>query len=322
MFRILVAGDFHGSTLVFRKLINAGIIYKTNAIIITGDLIGKVLVLIVKRQDNTYEAEFINTKFIAKNENELEKIKSTIENRGYYYTIVDNYEYATLSNSKDRLYEIMSNQAAERLQRWLEHAINIIKKNNIKLYIMGGNDDWQEVVKKIIEDYEDRDTIINIHDKEFALDNGMQGFGLPYSNKTPWNLPGDLTEDELNRKIEEHTRNLKNIQDSLFVIHVPPKDTPIDEAPLLNKDLKIRTDIAGIQTTHVGSTAVREAILKYQPIFTLHGHIHESRGVTKLGRTYCFNAGSEYEQGILRAVIINMEDDKSKKIKSYLFFSG
>jgi Icc-related predicted phosphoesterase len=54
----------------------------------------------------------------------------------------------------------------------------------------------------------------------------------------------------------------------------------------------------------------------------LHGHIHESRGVTKLGRTYCFNAGSEYEQGILRAVIINMEDDKSKKIKSYLFFSG
>ncbi len=35
----------------------------------------------------------------------------------------------------------------------------------------------------------------------------------------------------------------------------------------------------------VGSKAVREAILKYEPMLSVHGHIHESRGTAKLGRT-------------------------------------
>jgi len=44
----------------------------------------------------------------------------------------------------------------------------------------------------------------------------------------------------------------------------------------------------------VGSTAVREAILEYQPLLSLHGHIHESRGMQRLGQTICINPGSTY----------------------------
>jgi hypothetical protein len=60
-------------------------------------------------------------------------------------------------------------------------------------------------------------------------------------------------------------------------------------------------------------------IQKYQPFLSLHGHIHESRGIQKVGKTTMINPGSEYSEGILRGVIL--EIDKGK-LKDYIFTSG
>jgi Icc-related predicted phosphoesterase len=68
-----------------------------------------------------------------------------------------------------------------------------------------------------------------------------------------------------------------------------------------------------------GSTAVRAAVEKYQPLIGLHGHIHESRGIFKLGKTLCINPGSEYGEGILRGVLITLNE---KGLKGYQFTSG
>jgi Icc-related predicted phosphoesterase len=68
-----------------------------------------------------------------------------------------------------------------------------------------------------------------------------------------------------------------------------------------------------------GSSAVRKSIERYQPILGLHGHIHESRGAIKIGKTLCLNPGSEYGEGILRGVIITLKDDS---VKGYQFTSG
>lgn len=38
----------------------------------------------------------------------------------------------------------------------------------------------------------------------------------------------------------------------------------------------------------------------YQPLLALHGHVHESAGNVKIGRTLCINPGSEYGEGVLR----------------------
>jgi len=59
-----------------------------------------------------------------------------------------------------------------------------------------------------------------------------------------------------------------------------------------------------------GSAAVREAIEKYQPLLGLHGHIHESRGVTTIGRTVAINPGSEYGEGVLRGIIITLNGEE------------
>jgi len=68
-----------------------------------------------------------------------------------------------------------------------------------------------------------------------------------------------------------------------------------------------------------GSTAVRKAIEKHQPLIGLHGHIHESRGLIKIGKTLCLNPGSEYNSGILRGAVCELEGDK---VKSHVLTSG
>jgi Icc-related predicted phosphoesterase len=63
--------------------------------------------------------------------------------------------------------------------------------------------------------------------------------------------------------------------------------------------------VAGDQID-AGSTAVRTAVERYQPMLSLHGHIHESRGIRKIGSTRCVNPGSEYAEGVLNAAIIDL----------------
>jgi hypothetical protein len=49
------------------------------------------------------------------------------------------------------------------------------------------------------------------------------------------------------------------------------------------------------------------------------GHIHESRGIVKIGRTTVVNPGSEYGEGILRGTIVNLQDGK---VLGFQFISG
>jgi Icc-related predicted phosphoesterase len=68
-----------------------------------------------------------------------------------------------------------------------------------------------------------------------------------------------------------------------------------------------------------GSLSVRRAIEIHQPLLGLHGHIHESPGVIKLGRTMCINPGSEYGEGILRGCLVNLGNGS---VESYQMTTG
>ena len=110
------------------------------------------------------------------------------------------------------------------------------------------------------------------------------------------------------------------MKNCIFNFHCPPYDSGIDVAPRLGKDLKpVVVPGTGVEMVPVGSTAVRKSIEKYQPLIGLHGHIHEARGETKIGRTVCYNPGSEYGEGVLRGIIVNIDE---KSVKSRLFVSG
>ena len=105
-------------------------------------------------------------------------------------------------------------------------------------------------------------------------------------------------------------------------MHVPPYDCTLDECPKLDwsTDPPTPVVVAGVaQTASVGSTAMRKVIEKYQPLLCLTGHIHESRGLVKLGRTTVINPGSEYGEGILRGCIVTLEPGK---VVGYQMTSG
>jgi hypothetical protein len=110
-----------------------------------------------------------------------------------------------------------------------------------------------------------------------------------------------VPEEDLLKRIEAMASRVENMETCVFNLHCPPYDTKIDTAMQLDSELRPVIESAGApKMICAGSTAVRQAIEKYQPLLGLHGHIHESRGVDRIGRTVCLNPGSEYAEGILR----------------------
>jgi hypothetical protein len=110
---------------------------------------------------------------------------------------------------------------------------------------------------------------------------------------------------------------LKDPRNAVFNIHVPPFRSGLDDAPELDKDL--RPVLAGNSMIPVGSKALRDVIEKNQPLLGLHGHIHEGRGTTRIGKTLCINPGSMYEQGTLLGAIVKLGRNK---IENFVLTSG
>ncbi len=117
----------------------------------------------------------------------------------------------------------------------------------------------------------------------------------------------------------ERVGAVKNPEHAVFNLHCPPYDTGLDLAPVLTEELKFKTEGGMPMTGPVGSTAVRKVIENVQPLVGLHGHVHDSRGKYKLGRTLCINPGSDYPHGILRGAILNI---KNGKIKGWSLTNG
>lgn len=315
IYRILFSSDIHGSTIVYRKFLSSLLKYKVHAGIIGGDLTGKMLVPVIKMEDGSYEAMILGNIKKVRTQKELESILNDIENLGFYYEVVERNGYLEMMNNVMFLDQLFKEKILERMRKWVVMAEDFIKEYKIPIYIMPGNDDIIEI-DEIIEQSE---YVKNPNERIIQITEEHEMLASAYSNLTPWKCPRDVDDEVLEITLEKLMSNVKNINNLIFVSHVPPYNTNIDLAPALNEDLKYVTKGGTIVMTHVGSSAVRKIIEKYQPLVGLHGHIHESRGFDKIGRTMIFNPGSEYGEGILHGVLVAVEKDK---IKGHMLISG
>jgi len=313
--RIFYASDVHGSEKVFRKFLNAGRVYKADIIILGGDITGKLIIPIIKQSNGTYTCHFLGSNMILKTEEERRDMEKKIRFAGFYPFYTDMDEIRELDANKKKRDELFDELMIESVRSWIELAEKSIGSTGIKCFIMPGNDD-RFIIDSVLEE---SDFIINPDEKVMYIDDDHEMISLSNSNITPWNAPRDVTEEEIKSKIEKMVKKVEDMDNCIFNFHCPPYNSGLDLAPKLDKNLKPVTRGGQFEMIPVGSTAIRHAIEKYQPLLGLHGHIHESRGFTKIGRTICINPGSEYSQGFLDGAIVNLNE---KKVLSYLLIRG
>jgi Icc-related predicted phosphoesterase len=150
----------------------------------------------------------------------------------------------------------------------------------------------------------------------------LDGFSLVstgWANPTPWNTFRELPEDQLRTRIDGLVAAVPDRERAIFNFHAPPYGSNLDGAPQIGADMRYVS--GGQALIPVGSHAIRDAILEYGPVLSLHGHIHEGRGAVKLGRTLAVNPGSTYEDGVLQAAIVDL-DAKKGEVKRYLLING
>jgi hypothetical protein len=308
--RIFFVSDIHGSNTCYRKYLNALKIYNVDVGILLGDLTGKVLVPLVSKQQGSWETTLMGQYTSIETQDELIKLKKTIEMMGYYWVEQTQEEFRAYKADPKKVDELFKQLMIQRLKEWIALADERLKGTNYKVYMAPGNDDHFEVDQVI----EDSAVIVNCNNKNLMVgDHEMVTFC--WANPTPWNTPREKPDEELEPMLESLIGTVKDKPNAIFNFHVPPYGFALDLAPELTKDLIQAAD----RKIHVGSRAVAKMIEKYQPLLGLHGHIHESRGAQKVKRTVIINPGSEYSEGILKGVVIVLEKGK---VKDYVFTSG
>jgi len=300
--RILYTTDLHGAELVWRKSISAAKIYNADALVVGGDITGKMLIPIVRIGDDTYEYYFMKKVHRIKKDN-LKKTIDKIYSMGYYPRVMDEDEYRELSSNKHKLDELFLNVMKDTLIRWLNIAAEKLPEN-IQLVVTLGNDDKLElddVVRKHPRVHYTEGEIIYIKDK-------YEFFGCSWVNPTPWNSPREEEEERLYDRLNKYWSGIKNPETAILGIHAPPYQTKIDEAPLLDENFNPVIRAGHLVKVPVGSKAVKKFIKEKQPLLVLSGHIHESPGAIKIGRTWVVNPGSEYSEGIFKGFLIDIRD--------------
>lgn len=277
-----------------------------------GDLAGKAVLPIVRQNGGYVARELDGERVFA--QDELESVETRIRNLGFYPLVTTEEELDAAHGDQGEI-DLLFRRAMERsLRGWLELARARLAESGIRLYVMLGNDDEPHLKDVLAE------AGVDCEDEVVDLGEGLQMISNGYANPTPWKSPRELPEEELEARLEALAAKLDDPSRSVFNLHVPPIGTTLDRAPQLDDTLKPVVRGGTIVVSSVGSTAVRNLIERHQPLVALHGHIHESRGTAKLGRTICINPGSEYAEGVLHGALLVL--DRKKGLRNYQLVSG
>jgi Icc-related predicted phosphoesterase len=152
--------------------------------------------------------------------------------------------------------------------RGLEKLAPVLQNRAERMYVIPGNHESEADIARMCEEF----GFHNFHGQTIQIE-GYTVAGLGYSNPTPFDTPGEYSEQELAARLEK----FDGLNPLILICHAPPKDTKLDRAG---------------EGQHFGSTAVRDFIVRNQPAYFYCGHIHEAAGQQDIiGRTIGWNVG-------------------------------
>jgi len=300
--------------MLWRKFINAAGFYGVEVLIMGGDIAGKAVVPIVRRNTSFYAPAVAGEQ--AFTEDQLPALERRIRDLGQYPYRTNEDELASVQHDRSAIDALFLQIMVETLERWLRLAEERLQAKGVRLYVMLGNDD-EPALREVLAR---SPVVVDPEDRIIELGEGFQMLSCGFANPTPWHSPREMPEVELQRHLEYLAGQLEEPARSVFNLHVPPIQTAIDTAPVVDENLSPVIQGSSILMGPAGSIAVRAVIEQYQPLISLHGHIHESRGTARIGKTVCINPGSAYGEGVLHGALFEL--DKRKGLKRYQLTSG
>jgi uncharacterized protein len=303
--RLFFVADLHGSAICWRKFINAARAYRADVLIVGGDLSAKTVTPVVS-ENGEWVAVADGARRTAPG-GDVEKLEAALRDGATIPFRTTPAEWEELrTQAPARLDQVFERLAGEELGRWLAWASERLGADPTRLLLGLGNDD-PTILERAISAHERVELTDNA---VLRLDDHHELLTLAYSNPTPWHTYRELPEDEIARRLDTGAAGLDRIDRAVFNLHVPPHATPLDLAPRIDANLtKVMGAGGEAEMTHVGSTAVRTALMRHHPLLGLHGHIHESRGTVRFDRTLSINCGSAYTEGTLLGALVDLAPD-------------
>ena len=302
--KLYYAGDVHGSEKCWRKFLNAARFYEVDTLVMGGDITGKVMVPIVVTGDGRHEASVLGrTETVA--DDGLEELEKRIRFNGFYPYRCDRPEYERLESDTAYRDQVFTRLMVDEVERWIRLAEERLAGTGIRCFVMPGNDDEFAVDEALRSEM-----VVNPDNRVVRLGDEAQMLSCSWTNPTPWDSPREEDEDALLERLRGLASRLEPGVPTIFNLHCPPHGTSLDRAPQLTADLQVVKDGGEPRIVSVGSTAVRTLIEEVQPVLSLHGHIHESRAVARIGRTTCVNPGSAYAEGVIDGAVVDVRKDK------------
>jgi Icc-related predicted phosphoesterase len=311
--RIFFATDIHGSDVCWRKFLNAGAFHKADVLIMGGDMTGKAMVPITV-EPGRWRVVLQEQETILTSEDEVVAMEKRIQDRGYYPIRLTPEEFEAWDADPALVDERFKAEMLGQVARWMALGDERLAGKGIRCIVSPANDDMFEIDPIIAAAKH-----IDLGESNLIDLDGFSLVSTGWANPTPWKTFRELPEDELRTRIDGLVAAVPDRQRSIFNFHAPPYGSNLDNAPQIDENLRYVS--GGQALIPVGSKAIREAILEYQPAVSLHGHIHEGRGAVKLGKTLAVNPGSTYEDGVLQAAIVDL-DAKKGEVKRYLLING
>ena len=316
--RLFFATDIHGSDICWRKFLNSGQHYEADVIVLGGDMTGKALIPVVDNGNGSWYSSLLENRYDLGSEDEVRDYELAVRRRGYYPFRTSQDDLRELQGDHDATTKLFHELMLGRVEEWMALADEKLGKSGLRCFVCPGNDDQFDVDEVIAQ----ASYVEACEGRVVDIDDGNGGYQLAstgWANRTPWDTFREEDEPDLAKRIEGVVSGVTAPPErTIFSFHCPPFGSGLDEAPELTEDMKLKH--AGRAPVPLGSTAVREAIEKHQPTLSLHGHIHESRGNTRIGKTLSINPGSSYEQGELLGAVVDLEG--GKKVKRFVLTSG
>jgi uncharacterized protein len=301
---IFYASDVHGSDRCWRKFLGAAKFYNVDALIMGGDLTGKAMVPITRQASGTYTARFIGEQRRISSPEQLSQLQEAIRFNGMYPWVASPDEvqrHRDDDGARDQLFETVM---VDELNRWIALADAKAGASDVDIFAIAGNDDpW--VCDRVLAASERlqpcEDRLVKV--------GGHEMIACSLVNPTPWDSPREMDESALYDHLRGLAEQVSDPSRAIFMFHAPPYDSGLDTAREVNPDdLTVVMRNGQPHEIPVGSKAARQIIEEYQPLLALHGHIHESRGITTIGRTTCINPGSDYASGRIHGAIVKLSD--------------